>query len=78
MEQEDFKNLTVVTELSCENGKSYFLYSDVNLYEKSEDETNECEITPPNSNDSSKSHCQIQNISSPRILEFDCGIAGFA
>ena len=37
MEQEDFKNLTVVTELSCENGKSYFLYSDGNLYEKSED-----------------------------------------
>lgn len=33
----NFDDLTLVTELSCENGKTYFLYSDGNLYEKSED-----------------------------------------
>lgn len=37
MEQRDFEDLTLVTQISCENGKTYFLYSDGNLYEKSED-----------------------------------------
>lgn len=37
MDQNDFKDLTLVTQISCENGKTYFLYSDGNLYEKSED-----------------------------------------
>ncbi len=37
MDQNDFKDLTLVTQISCENGKTYFLYNDGNLYEKSED-----------------------------------------
>lgn len=37
MEQRDFEDLTLVTQISCENGKTYFLYNDGNLYEKSDD-----------------------------------------
>ena len=37
MSSNDFSDLTLVTELSCENGRTYYLYSDGNLYEKSED-----------------------------------------
>ena len=37
MDQQEFDDLTLVTQLNCENGKTYLLYSDGNLYEKVED-----------------------------------------
>lgn len=35
MQNKEFNGLTLITTISCENGKVYLLYSDGNLYEKS-------------------------------------------
>ena len=33
----DKKELILITEISCENGKKYLLFSDGNIYEKTDD-----------------------------------------
>lgn len=37
MEKNSFDDMILLTEITCENGKTYYLYNDGNLYEKSDD-----------------------------------------